>query len=42
MGSGWAIFSKKYLDVVSARPRARSIFYEMATGDGSRVAHISQ
>ena len=41
MGLGWPIFSKKYLDVVSARFTARSIFCEIATGDRLRVAYNS-
>ena len=41
MGSGWPMFSKKYLDVVSGRFTARYSFCEMATGDRLRVAQIS-
>ena len=33
---------RKYLDVVSARFTARSIFCEMPTGDISRVSKISR
>ena len=35
------MFSKKYLDVVSARFTSRSIFCEIATAERSMVAKIS-
>ena len=34
------MFSENTFDVVSARFTARSIFYEMATDDESRVAQV--
>ena len=41
MVSGWPKLSYKYLDVVSARLTARSIFCVTATGDRSSVVQIS-